>query len=587
MTPPEEYLQKTSLRPMLASLLERTCKDKPDNLVPFMLEYLQATYPDAAKAANPANAPGSFGTWARRTDVQPTQEGLQAYLTQVKARSTLETVLEQALRQQPANVVAFVIDALCSGEELLAAPTGSAAPGTAAGSTAAADVYADVATRQEAVVHPEAPALFEAVGEGDVERVEQILSSGVPVDSLNDDAATALHIAAEGEPSIVALLLSNGSKVDHQDKNGSTALIAAIKYEDPEIVEMLLAAGASKELTDVIGRSGIDYATEAGDERVLEKLGIASEAAAFPEPPVPKAGGRRGSVSSESIDPKAHIDTSTIKVVPKEDSVKDRIKRTVCGNLLFKPLDREQLEAVVLSMEEIKVQRGEAIIRQGDEGHHFYVVDSGTFECFVKKPDDGLETPGKKVLDYGEGTTFGELALMYNCPRAASVIATSEAVLWAMDRETFRTVILQMMSAKRMRFEALLETVPLLRSMDAYERTAVADAFEERSYAAGEVILTEAEQGDTFYLLVSGSAVATKAGPEGTKQLLEYKGGDYFGELALLDNRPRAASVECVTDCVCVHLARPIFERLLGPVVHILKRNAENYKSYADGEIIG
>ena len=62
-------------------------------------------------------------------------------------------------------------------------------------------------------------------------------------------------------------------------------------------------------------------------------------------------------------------------MVPKEDSVKDRIKRTVCGNLLFKPLDREQLEAVVLSMEEIKVQRGEAIIRQGDEGHHFYVVD--------------------------------------------------------------------------------------------------------------------------------------------------------------------------------------------------------------------
>jgi hypothetical protein len=46
--------------------------------------------------------------------------------------------------------------------------------------------------------------------------------------------------------------------------------------------------------------------------------------------------------------------------------------------------------------------------------------------------------------------------------------------------------------------------------------------------------------------------------------------------------RPRAASVECLTDCTCVHLARPIFERLLGPVIHILKRNAENYKAYED-----
>ena len=123
-TTPEEYLQRTSLRPMLASLLERICKDRPDRLLPFMLEYLQKTYPDASLSANPSNAPGSFGTWARRTDVQPTEADLQAYLTEIKARETLEAVLEQALRVQPANVVAFVIDSLCSGEELLGAPTG-------------------------------------------------------------------------------------------------------------------------------------------------------------------------------------------------------------------------------------------------------------------------------------------------------------------------------------------------------------------------------------------------------------------------------------------------------------------------------
>ena len=157
--------------------------------------------------------------------------------------------------------------------------------------------------------------------------------------------------------------------------------------------------------------------------------------------------------------------------------------------------------------------------------------------------------------------------------------------------------------------------------MEAYERATVADAFEERGYAAGEVILREGEPGETFYLLVAGTAAATKAGPGGKRTLLEYKEGDYFGELALLNNRcmralpppqpspsslsdhpsprtphpspvtpypaplplrPRAASVECVTDCTCVHLGRAAFERILGPVIHILKRNAENYKSYED-----
>ena len=164
--------------------------------------------------------------------------------------------------------------------------------------------------------------------------------------------------------------------------------------------------------------------------------------------------------------------------------------------------------------------------------------------------------------------------------------------------------------------------------MEAYERTAVADAFEERTYAAGEAIVTEGEQGDTFYMLCSGTAVATKHGPDGKKTVHEYhKEGDYFGELSLLNNRcstaavlprrahpspspspssgpkvglspplptasrhparPRAASIEATGECTCVHLDRSSFERLLGPVIHILKRNAENYKSYADGQLIG
>ena len=69
---------------------------------------------------------------------------------------------------------------------------------------------------------------------------------------------------------------------------------------------------------------------------------------------------------------------------------------------------------------------------------------SGTLECFVKKAGDGSEDPrGRRVTSYAAGSTFGELALMYNTPRAATVVASSACVLWAMGRETFRTVILQ------------------------------------------------------------------------------------------------------------------------------------------------
>jgi cAMP-dependent protein kinase regulator len=62
-------------------------------------------------------------------------------------------------------------------------------------------------------------------------------------------------------------------------------------------------------------------------------------------------------------------------VVPKDEATKAHIKSTVGGNLLFQALEPAQLEAVVLSMEEVALQQGEAIITQGDEGDHFYVVD--------------------------------------------------------------------------------------------------------------------------------------------------------------------------------------------------------------------
>ena len=220
---------------------------------------------------------------------------------------------------------------------------------------------------------------------------------------------------------------------------------------------------------------------------------------------------------------------------------------------------------------------------QGDEGNFFYVVDAGAFDCFVKTPDtDGY---GKLVLQYGAGTTFGELALMYNTPRAASVVATADSSLFAMDRETFRTILLQMMCQKRLRFEALLEQIPLLRSMQPYERSSIADAFMEVKFAAGDVILREGDTGDTFFILSEGSAVATQTGEKGEVQVLEYASGDYFGELSLLRNQQRAANVKAVTPCVCVTLDRSCFERLLGPVLEILQRNAENYKTYA--QIVG
>lgn len=86
---------------------------------------------------------------------------------------------------------------------------------------------------------------------------------------------------------------------------------------------------------------------------------------------------------------------------------------SIANNFLFKALEADQRQEAIDAMFEKKVSAGEEIIKQGDPGDYFYVVESGTFDVFVAKGGN----PPVKVVDYGAGASFGELALMYNAVR--------------------------------------------------------------------------------------------------------------------------------------------------------------------------
>ncbi|EEP77113.1 cAMP-dependent protein kinase regulatory subunit [Uncinocarpus reesii 1704] len=119
-------------------------------------------------------------------------------------------------------------------------------------------------------------------------------------------------------------------------------------------------------------------------------------------------------------------------------------------------------------------------------------------------------------------------------------------------------------------YEAFLEEVPLLSSLKPYERSKIADALDTIKYPAEHTIIAEGDPGDAFYLLESGEAAAYKRGIDGPTK--HYKRGDYFGELALLDDKPRQASVIAKTDVKVAQLGRDGFKRLLGPVEDIMRR---------------
>ncbi|KAL4659416.1 cAMP-dependent protein kinase type II-beta regulatory subunit-like [Arapaima gigas] len=290
---------------------------------------------------------------------------------------------------------------------------------------------------------------------------------------------------------------------------------------------------------------------------------------------------RRASVCAEAFNPDDEEEDKEPRITcPKTDEQRQRLQEACKDILLFKNLDLEQMSQVLDAMFEKFVEAGEHIIDQGDDGDNFYVIESGTYNIFVKM--DGVE---RSVGSYDNRGSFGELALMYNTPRAATIVATSAGALWCLDRLTFRRIIVKNNSNKRKMYEAFIETLPLLKLLEPSERMKVVDVLSSKVYRDGEQIISQGDTADCFYIVESGLVRITmkrgesKKGLEnGEVDIAQCSRGQYFGELALVTSKPRAASAYAVDNVKCLVMDIQAFERLLGPCMDIMKRNIAHYE---------
>uniref|UniRef100_A0A8C5KHT9 cAMP-dependent protein kinase type II-alpha regulatory subunit n=1 Tax=Jaculus jaculus TaxID=51337 RepID=A0A8C5KHT9_JACJA len=287
-------------------------------------------------------------------------------------------------------------------------------------------------------------------------------------------------------------------------------------------------------------------------------------------------------VCAETYNPDEEEEDNDPKVVyPKSDEQRCRLQEACKDILLFKNLDPEQLSQVLDAMFERIVKIDEHVIDQGDDGDNFYVIERGTYDILVTK-----DNQTRSVGQYDNHGSFGELALMYNTPRAATIVATSEGSLWGLDRVTFRRIIVKNNAKKRKMFEAFIESVPLLKSLEVSERLKIVDVIGEKIYRDGERIIAQGEKADSFYIVESGEVSIlirskTKTNRSDANQEVEIARchkGQYFGELALVTNKPRAASAYAVGDVKCLVMDVQAFERLLGPCMDIMKRNISHYE---------
>jgi cAMP-dependent protein kinase regulator len=308
-----------------------------------------------------------------------------------------------------------------------------------------------------------------------------------------------------------------------------------------------------------------------------------------PEPvadlkPQQKGGGkpRRQGVSAEAMqeDGTEYVPPVYEKSVEERTQLANIIKTSHDAKLhmLFGSVNAETFEKILDATFLKTFQIGEHAIEQGAVGDYFYIVKSGNFDIIVQKGEE----PPKKVFVAGAGFAFGELALLYNAPRTATITAATEGQVFCLERKAFQNLVVKSAKVQFQENVNFLAGVDAFQVLDSNERAALAEVLEEEDFDEDEAIVEQGERDDKMFILRKGIAVACIKGDQGEVEVKQYKQADYFGEIALLSGEPRKASVYAVGACSCLYITRATFLRILGPLKGLLERNISQYEKYQD-----
>ncbi|KAJ9596441.1 hypothetical protein L9F63_012525, partial [Diploptera punctata] len=256
------------------------------------------------------------------------------------------------------------------------------------------------------------------------------------------------------------------------------------------------------------------------------------------------------------------------QIFEKNKASQQLIRNAIMKNEFLKNLDKSQIDAVVEAMYSKEIEAEQNIITEGETGSHLYVSAEGSFVVYV-----GCS----KINTFGPGVAFGELAILYNTKRNATIQVLTHSRVWVLNRQVFQQIMMRTRLQDIEDKVRFLRSVPLLKDLSSHILAKMSDLLQVEFFAPGHRIIKQGDKGDRFYIISGGSVKIAKLELEtgAEKELGVYSHGQYFGELALLKEDTRQATVTAMAPGVeCLVLDRVPFIQLLGNLDEI-KRNAE------------
>ncbi len=255
-------------------------------------------------------------------------------------------------------------------------------------------------------------------------------------------------------------------------------------------------------------------------------------------------------------------DMDVIPVEEEEELPESGPERTP----LLSDLEPNEFERVFELMSNKIVQDGEAVVTEKEPGDSLYIVARGQVK--VTKREDGKE---KKLAVLGPGDFFGEIGYFHG-RREASVIAVKRSLLLEITKSDLDNVVEEFPRVKdvlvqfyRERvLDNLLAASPIFNKLSREERKQFTESFQYREIPAGEAIVNEGDPGDSMFLIKSGEVAVKARHPvrDEAVELARLQGGDFFGEVGLIKNKPRTATVLAESEAEILELKRDDFRKI-------------------------
>lgn len=264
--------------------------------------------------------------------------------------------------------------------------------------------------------------------------------------------------------------------------------------------------------------------------------------------------------------------------VEKPEGVMDAICSALSQNLVFRGINQQLLQQVVDRMYGVSYPKGVTVVQQGEHADEefdcMYFLEKGEVDVVISgNVTRGTSGEAQKiegnsaVIHKGPGWVFGDVALLFNTPRTASVITSAPSTMWLLERRTFlRFVMRHAPGARTLRF---VRKLPLLKGLSDNVLLNVAERLEEKVYQDGESIIRYGERGDQLYLIRYGTVRVLRPG-DGAGQRIEVAclgRGQFVGERTLVTGKLRSADCEASGEVRVVVINKKDFWDLDNPLL--------------------